>query len=282
MQRAVERLEKERHLLLVAAPMLHKQKLDSLGTLAAGVAHEINNPIQGIMNYALLLKREAAPETTVNRFADEIASESKRVADIVQNLLAFARADGTKDGSLAMAVPVSQILEGPLTLIRSSLVRRGITLEVRIDESLPEVTCRSAQMQQVVMNLVTNARDAVLTRAPTRTDEKRITVEASQLTRESEPWWVVVVSDTGDGFDPTLSERIFDPFFTTKGSEGTGLGLSVSHGIVHAHGGQITCATEPARGARFSVAIPYRSAILRSAEDEETAIDKATAEPVEA
>lgn len=278
MREAVERLEKQRNRLLLDAPMLHKQKLDSLGTLAAGVGHEINNPIQGIMNYALLLKREVAPDTTVSRFADEIASESKRIADIVQNLLRFARADGTTDGAVALAVPVSQILEGPLTLIRSSLTQGGITLDVRIDEGLADVTCRSAQMQQVIMNLVTNARDAVLSRASKRTDEKRITVEASQVTREGEHWWMVVVSDTGDGFDPKLSERIFDPFFTTKGSAGTGLGLSVSHGIVMAHGGQITCETQPERGARFCVEVPYRSASLKSRADDEVMVDRASAE----
>ena len=113
MRRAVDRLEKQRNRLLVAAPMLHKQKLDSLGTLAAGVGHEINNPIQGIMNYALLLKREVAPDTTVSHFADEIATESKRIADIVQNLLRFARADGTADGAVAIAVPVSQFSRVP-------------------------------------------------------------------------------------------------------------------------------------------------------------------------
>ena len=264
MQRAVERLETQRNQLLIAAPMLHKQKLDSLGTLAAGVGHEINNPIQGIMNYALLLKREVPPDTVVSGFADEIATESKRIADIVQNLLRFARADDSSD-AVVIAVPVSQILEGPLRLIHSSLQQRGINLVVRIDDGLPEVSCRSAQMQQVVMNLVTNASDAVHARAATRTDEKSITVEASQVIRAGEPWWVVHVSDTGDGFDPALSERIFDPFFTTKGSQGTGLGLSVSHGIVIAHGGQITCESVPDRGARFAVEIPYRVAAPASA-----------------
>jgi signal transduction histidine kinase len=260
MRSAVVRLEQQRNRLLLAAPMLHKQKLDSLGTLAAGVAHEINNPIQGIMNYALLIKREAAPETTVGQFADEIACESKRVADIVQSLLRFARADELTDGPVAVAVDVSEILEGPLRLIRSSLTQRGITLDVRIEDGLPEVTCRAAQMQQVIMNLITNARDALLSRSSTRSDEKRIGVEASRDRRDGEPWWVVVVSDTGDGFDPGLAERIFDPFFTTKGAAGTGLGLSVSHGIVQAHGGQITCESEPGRGARFCVTIPCRGA----------------------
>ena len=277
MGRAVERLEQQRNLLVMAAPMLHKQKLDSLGTLAAGVAHEINNPIQGIMNYALLLKREVAPETTVSEFADEIVSESRRIADIVQNLLRFARDDG-KEGAVAVAVEVSDILQGPLTLVRSSLAQRGITLDVRVEEGLPEVTCRAAQMQQVVMNLVTNARDALLSRASTRTDEKRITIEASQVTRDGETYWVVEVSDTGDGIESSVAERMFDPFFTTKGNAGTGLGLSVSHGIVQAHGGQITCQTVVDGGACFSVAIPYRAATPQARRSESSALSPATAE----
>jgi signal transduction histidine kinase len=263
LRRAVDRLEEQRNALLMAAPLLHKQKLDSVGTLAAGVAHEINNPIQGIMNYALLIKREAAGDPTVSRFADEIAGESQRIADIVQNLLRFAREDGP-DGAVAVAVRIPEILQGPLALIRSSLHQRGITLELRVADGLPEVTCRPAQLQQVVMNLVTNARDALLSRAPTRTDELRITIEASELTRNGETWWSVAVADTGDGFDPSLSERIFDPFFTSKGSEGTGLGLSVSHGIVLAHGGQITCETDPGRGARFSMTIPCHSKTVQN------------------
>lgn len=269
MERAVERLERQRNRLLIAAPMLHKQKLDSLGTLAAGVGHEINNPVQGIMNYALLLKRDAGPNATVGQFADEIVAESKRIADIVQNLLRFARAEDSSEGVVAIAVPVTQLLEGPLRLIRSTLAQRGITLEIRVDETMPDVTCRSAQIQQVIMNLVTNARDAVLSRSASRTDDKRITVEASPIMRDGKPWWIVHVTDTGDGFDAALSERIFDPFFTTKGSEGTGLGLSVSHGIVIAHGGQITCESYPDRGARFSVAIPYHiDALQKSATDD--------------
>jgi signal transduction histidine kinase len=240
----------------MAAPMLHKQKLDSLGTLATGVAHEINNPIQGIMNYAVLLKREAASETSVSRFADEIACESKRVADIVQSLLRFGRAGETA----AVGVEASVVIDGALTLTRSSLVEHGILLSVHVEEGLPHLTGRIAQLQQVLMNFITNARDALVSRDGARSDEKRITIEASRAVRDGDDWWMLTVTDTGDGFDPSLSERIFDPFFTTKGDVGTGLGLSVSQGIVQAHGGKITCETEPGRGAAFCVAIPCHAA----------------------
>lgn len=256
MRRAVTRLEEQRNQLLIEAPMLHKQKLASLGTLAAGVAHEINNPIHTIMNYALLLKRQVAADTVASNFADEIALESKRVDEIVKSLLRFGRADS----SMAIAANMSEILDGTLTLIRSSLVDDGIRLDVRVEADLPEITCRAAQLQQVIMNLVTNARDALIARDPMRTDEKRITIEVSRRTYDGELWLAVEVRDTGAGFDPNLSERIFDPFFTTKGAKGTGLGLSVSHGIVHAHGGCIRCESTPGRGSLFCIEIPCRAA----------------------
>ncbi len=278
MKGAVERLEEQRNALLLAAPLLHKQRLDSLGTLAAGVAHEISNPIQGIMNYALLLKREAPPDTTAAQFADEIALESKRVADIVQSLLRFARADDGSPKAVTIAARVKDILEGATILIRHSLDQAGIRLEVHVDESLPEVVCQSGQIQQVIMNLVANARDAILARDAARTDEKQIRVAAFQETRDGDPWWSVEVSDTGDGFDPALAVRIFDPFFTTKGTAGTGLGLSVSHGIIEAHGGTLTCETEPGRGARFRLTIPCTRAT--PAPEEGVVAPDVTARPV--
>jgi signal transduction histidine kinase len=254
MRQAVKRLEDQRNQLLIAAPMLHKQKLDSLGTLAAGVAHEINNPIQGIMNYASLLKRQLRSDAVASNFADEIACESKRVAEIVQSLLRFGRADST----LSVAADISEILEGTLTLIRTGLINDGIQLTVRIQDPPPEITCRAAQLQQVLMNLVTNARDALLARDPERTEDKTITIVVSRRMRDGEPWLAVEVSDTGDGFDPALADRLFEPFFTTKGAKGTGLGLSVSHGIILAHGGTITGESTLGQGARFCIQVPCR------------------------
>lgn len=258
MEQAVKRLEDQRTRLLVAAPMLHKQKLDSLGTLAAGVAHEINNPIQGIMNYAQLLKRDLDAESPAAEFADEIARESRRVADIVRSLLRFGRSDG----SLIVAANIGEILDGTLTLIRTGLVHEEISLRVNVEKGMPEMSCRAAQLQQVIMNLVTNARDAILRRNPARTDAREISIDVRRRDRDGDVWIELTVSDTGDGLDPALRERIFDPFFTTKGPEGTGLGLSVSHGIVQTHGGTISCESQPGRGASFFIDIPARGKIM--------------------
>lgn len=271
MKQAVARLEEQRNALLLAAPLLHKQRLDSLGTLAAGVAHEINNPIHGIMNYALLLKRESSPDTQAAQFADEIALESKRIAEIVQRLLRFARPDEVTQSTVTFAARISDILDGATLLIRHSLVEHDITLDIHVPEGLPEVTCQAGQLQQVIMNLVANARDAIVSRCPAREDERRIRVEAFHELRDGESWWGVEVADTGDGFEPREAERMFDPFFTTKGTSGTGLGLSVSHGIVHAHGGSIRCSSEPGRGARFAFTIPCWSSAIPAPEHDDAA-----------
>lgn len=251
MHASIQRLEEQRA-RLKATTTTPSQNLASLGTLAAGVAHEINNPIHGIMNYSLLLKRQLDPNTKAYGFADEIVHESNRVTDIVRSLLRFGRTDDT----VAVAANMKEILERTLTLVRSSLVQDGIVLRVTVADELPEMTCRTAHLQQAILNLITNARDALRSRAQARDDERAITIEVSQRHRKDEPWIVLTVTDTGDGFDPALSERIFDPFFTTKGPDGIGLGLSVSHGIVQSHGGQMTCESTPGVGARFCIEVP--------------------------
>ena len=252
LQEALLRLEDQRQQLLMAQPLLHKQKLDSLGTLAAGVAHEINNPIHGIMNYAFLLERRLSPGEE-RQFATEIVRESERIAGIVRNLLRFGRAEEAH----SVAADIGDIVEGTLCLLRSSLIKDGITLQVEIAPDVPELVCRAQQLQQVLMNLLTNARDALNSRAPERTEPKRIVLRASSDTRRGSHWVRIDISDNGDGFESELAERIFDPFFTTKAEgAGTGLGLSVSHGIVLAHGGTLTATSEPGRGAHFSLAIP--------------------------
>ena len=259
---AVARLEDQRDRLLTAAPLLHKQKLDSLGTLAAGVAHEINNPVQGIMNYAMLLKRELGDHPVATSFADEISLEARRVAEIVRSLLHFGR----EDTAVRIAANVRDIVNGTLTLVRSGIVSDEIELRITLAEDLPEVLCRSAQLQQAIMNLITNARDALLAREPSRSDAKVITIEAFLRLQDDGPWIVIEVSDTGDGFDSAIAEQLFEPFFTTKGPSGTGLGLSVTHGIVQAHGGRIHCASAPGRGARFEIELPCRPS--REVDDE--------------
>lgn len=258
---AVQRLEEQRQKLVLAAPLMHKQKLDSLGTLAAGVAHEINNPIHGILNYARLLERSLPVDTQERTFAQEIEREAKHVAAIVRNLLRFGRADETH----AIAADVRELVDDTLMLVRGPLQKDKIALEVEVDEDVPELVCRTQQLQQVLMNLITNARDALNRRSPKRTDEKKIWVRVRK--EDERPGWVTFeVVDNGDGFDAELAERIFDPFFTTKPvGEGTGLGLSISHGIARAHGGMMSCDSRRGERTTFRVELPCTPPDLGSA-----------------
>ncbi len=250
---AIARLEEQRQKLLLAAPMLHKQKLDSLGTLAAGVAHEINNPISGILNYAQLMKRRIPPDSEDAVFVDEIEHEAQRVANIVKDLLHFGRAGEAN----AVAANAREIVEGTLTLIRSRLMQEKITVDVEIADDLPEFVCRVQQLRQVLMNLVMNARDALNHRAASRIDPKRIAIKVRKSSANGACGVVFEVADNGDGIDPALTERIFDPFFTTKSEgENVGLGLSISHGIVRAHGGNIRCASVLGESTMFRVELP--------------------------
>jgi signal transduction histidine kinase len=250
---ALARLEAQRHKLLIAAPLLHKQKLDSLGTLAAGVAHEINNPISGILNYAHLLKRAMAGDREERTFVEEIEREALHVASIVRNLLHFGRADETEH----VATEVREVIQNTLTLVRTVLDKENISIHVHVDDDMPVILCRLQQLQQVLMNLVMNARDALNRRDASRTGGKEIVIRARTLSPDGSGSVAVEVSDNGDGFDAATAERIFDPFFTTKPhGEGVGLGLSISHGIIVAHGGTLSCESAPGKQTCFRVELP--------------------------
>ncbi len=230
-----------------------QQKLEALGTLASGVAHEINNPVQGIVSYASLIKRRGQGDE-VTRYADQIVREAGRVATIVRNLLTFARQE-SEDYSVAN---VRDLVDDTLSLVGASLRSDQISLAVNIPRDLPAVACRTQQIQQVLMNLLTNARDALTEQFPDHDDDKLIELEAAAFERDSSTWVSIAVQDRGGGVPPDIADRIFDPFFTTKSrNRGTGLGLSVSHGIVADHGGALRHEAAP-KGARFVVELRAR------------------------
>ncbi|WP_181198447.1 PAS domain-containing sensor histidine kinase [Enhygromyxa salina] len=232
------------------AQLRQQQKLESIGTLASGVAHEINNPIQSIMNYADLVRMRAEPGGAVADFAGEIVAETERVATIVRNLLAFARQEKEHHSPAR----ICDIVESTLTLMRAVLRRDHILLRLDVPEELPRIKCRSQQIQQVFMNLFANARDALNARYPEYDDEKWMAIEARVIERDGEQWVSTTVEDHGAGISPDVIGRIFDPFFTTKGrDEGTGLGLSVSHGIVREHRGELEVESSLGQGTRFHI-----------------------------
>jgi PAS domain S-box-containing protein len=236
------------------ATIRQQQRLESIGTLASGVAHEINNPVQGIMNYAELIATSPHSGEQAREFAIEIGHESQRVATIVRNLLAFSRQEGERAAAPAR---IGVIVEGTLSLIRTVLRKDQIALELDIPDDLPQVHCRVQQIQQVLMNLVTNSRDALRTRWPDYHEDKRIEIRAVRFERDDRAWIRLSVFDRGGGVPGDVVARIFDPFFTTKGrDQGTGLGLAVSHGIVAEHGGELWLENRPGESACFHLELP--------------------------
>jgi PAS domain S-box-containing protein len=239
---------------VMRAQLIQSQKLEAIGTLAGGVAHEINNPLMGIMGYAQLILDKPDGDAEVRTFAGEINEESKRIAMIVKNLLQFSRLD--KD-IYRSAVQVCDIVTATLGLIQTVMRHDQVDLLVNVPGTLPLVSCRSQQIQQVLMNLMTNARDALNQRYPGHDANKKILITAREITGEDARWVRVTVEDHGTGIPVELRQRIFDPFFTTKDrTKGTGLGLSVSHGIVMDHGGRLSVESEVGQWTRFHLDLP--------------------------
>ncbi|MCE5281312.1 MAG: PAS domain-containing protein [Deltaproteobacteria bacterium] len=228
--------------------LMQSQRIESIGTLAGGVAHEINNPINGIMNYAQLILDSLDKGNPAGTFAQEILHETQRIAKIVRNLLTFARHEKQSHSPARL----SDIVSAVLSLIQTVMRHDQITLEVVIPEDLPKFKCRSQQIQQVLMNLLTNARDSLNERYPGFSPDKKIRLVAELIHKEGRRYIRTTVEDHGVGIPLEIRDRIFDPFFTTKPKEtGTGLGLSISYGIVRDHGGELIVESEPGQYARF-------------------------------
>lgn len=233
--------------------LVQAQKIESIGTLAGGVAHEINNPINGIMNYAQLIVDRSDKGHPAVDLAAEIIHETERVAGIVRNLLTFARHE-KQSHSPAF---VSDIVSSVLSLIQAVMRHDQIDLRIDIPEDLPSIKCRSQQIQQVLMNLLTNARDALNEKYPRYDAEKVLRVSAQLVDKQSGRFIRTTVEDSGTGIAAEIRDRIFDPFFTTKPKgTGTGLGLSISYGIVKGHKGELTVESEPGKYARFHIDLP--------------------------
>jgi len=234
------------------AQLRQSQKLESIGTLASGVAHEINNPLMGMINYAELITLNTEDEELTG-YAEEIKAEGTRVAEIVRNLLSFARQERETHSPARLI----DIVDWTLSLTQSVLRQDLIDLRIEVPRDLPKVKCRSQQIQQVLLNLLTNARDALNERYPGADPDKIIVVSGAAVEDSGRRWVRLTVEDHGVGIPSEIADRLFDPFFTTKPrDEGTGLGLSISYGIVREHGGRLTVETTPEGTTRFHVVLP--------------------------
>ncbi len=233
--------------------LAQSQKMESIGILAGGVAHEINNPINGIMNYAQLIIDRSEEGTQATELAGEIIHETERIARIVRNLLTFARHEKQSHSPARL----SDIADSVLSLIQTVMRHDQIDLQIDIPEDLPTIKCRSQQIQQVLMNLMTNARDALNSKFPGYAPEKRLLISARLVHKRDKRFIRTIVEDFGIGIPPELRDRIFEPFFTTKPKgSGTGLGLSITYGIVKDHHGELSVESEPGEFTRIIMDLP--------------------------
>lgn len=233
--------------------VIQASKLASIGELAAGVGHEINNPLNAIINCADILMQGLPEESKERQFAELVRSEAERIARIVKNLLTFSRQDREKHSPARLI----DIVEAVLSLSRKKIAKSMVTLSVDVPEDLPKLKCRSEQLQQVLMNLIINALHSLDEKYPDGDPDKILKIEARPIGLDKRSFLRLTVEDHGCGIAPIHIERLFDPFFTTKGRDvGTGLGLSVSDGIVKDHGGQISVESKHGKFARFHVDLP--------------------------
>ncbi|MBW2429073.1 MAG: PAS domain-containing protein [Deltaproteobacteria bacterium] len=235
--------------------LLHQDKMSSLGKLSASVVHEINNPIAGILNLIMLMKRIAAEDVIrekeidqFKQYLDLMENETRRTSRIVSNLLAFSRQSKMAPRRLS----INQLINKTLFLNSNLLKIDGVKVETKLDPDLPDLLGSEDQLQQVFMNLVSNAAEAMEQRGG------KLTIETRHLLREDK--LKIKFKDTGHGIPEGDIPKLFEPFFTTKKKgKGVGLGLSVAYGIVQEHEGSIYVKSTVGQGTTFQVKLPLKS-----------------------
>ena len=243
--RNLEQLVQQRtqELTQMQAQLIRSEKLASLGQLVAGIAHEINNPLTGILVYSSLIEKDDTLNKTLKNDIQTVIRETKRCAGIVKGLLEFARCSTPQMGLCS----VNEISDRALALIEHQILFQDIRVIRQYAEELPPLLLDPDQFEQVLINIFLNAGQAML--------GEGILKVVSGVDRELDAVFMKI-SDNGCGIDPANLARIFDPFFSTKENRGTGLGLSVSYGIIEKHGGTIDVHSEVGAGTTFTIILP--------------------------
>jgi two-component system NtrC family sensor kinase len=222
--------------------LMQADKLSSIGLMAAGVAHEVNTPLAVISTYAQMLAKQVSEDDQKSKLLEKIAKQTFRASEIVNSLLNFSRTSPTE----FVELDLNRVIRETVTLVDHQFQKAGVMTRIHLADDLPTMRGNAGKLQQVFLNLLINARDAM--------------AEGGQLTVRS---WAeggfahVEVADSGQGIPTEHLARIYDPFFTTKGpKKGTGLGLSITYGIVQEHNGIIEVDSAVGRGTRFRLEFP--------------------------
>jgi two-component system NtrC family sensor kinase len=243
--------EKTRELRRAHDEVLHVETMSSLGKMAAVVAHEINNPLSGILTYSKLLKKWVDNDETSGEKKDEalqcldlITSESRRCGELVKSLLSFSRQAPMN----VQPTDINQVLQQCVRLLRHNLEHAAIQLNLNLGEALPLLQCDPSQIEQVLLAVIVNAMDA-MPRGGNLWLETRLSEDGSRV--------AITVRDDGAGIAPDVMPKIFEPFVTTKEhGHGTGLGLAVSRSIVERHSGKISLESELGKGTTVTITLP--------------------------
>jgi len=226
--------------------LIQAAKLAAVGEMVAGIAHELNNPLTSVTGFSELVMESLPKDTEAHRDLQLVLKEARRARDVVRRLLDFAR----QSESTRSNVSLNEVIEDVVALSRHLIHTSGVELTVNLQPDLPWALMDSNQMKQVLLNLVHNALQAM-------PDGGEMEIKSETASRNDRDWVMVSVRDTGVGITQAEQARIFEPFYTTKGNRGgTGLGLSVTYGIITDHGGQIDVESQPGVGSKFMVWLP--------------------------
>ena len=228
-------------------------QLASLGELAAGVAHEINNPINGIINYAQILNNKNKEGTKEQNISKLIIKEGERIADVVHSLLSFERSSKEEKHSVA----VYDILSDTLKLIEPQIRNDGIKSEVNISSDLPKIFAHPQQIKHVFLNIINNARYALNQKFPHMYESKIFNIYGKEVTIDDIPYIQIMFYDNGTGIREEILDKVMNPFLTTSPRNvNAGLGLSISHSIINSHSGKLTVNSKEGEFTTITVGLP--------------------------
>jgi PAS domain S-box-containing protein len=240
-----ERLRIERELQKMQEALLQSEKLAAMGRLTSQIAHELNNPIYGIMNTLELLKTEIPPESKRRRILELSLSEIQRLSEMLRNMLSFSKPEEEK----RRPIKIDELIEGILLVMEKQMKESNIQVETSLAPDIPEIMASTNQMRQVMLNILKNAKEAM----------PKGGILTVRTVREGE-MVIIHIQDTGIGIPEKIRDKVFEAFFTTKQKvKGVGLGLSVCYGIIKDHCGEIKIESEEGKGTTFIISLPIQS-----------------------